>query len=276
MLSLESHHIVDLYCWVDDVVPKALPNPKGGRPSVLSDGELVTILTWNAVTLHQTTIKDLYKHARMYLNHEFPRLPTYNAFLDHCHRVTPLMFDILQSLLCNHAPIKIMDSTFLPVCTLPRSDKHRVAKDVAQYGRNHQGWQYGFKLHTAITLDGRLSAVALTPANVFDAQVMPTILNRFTKVAVGDSHYGAKVMGRIIWEKYGTIVIAPPHYKQKKKMTAPWQIHLLNQRSKIEAVFDILKEHLQIVTSFPRSVFGYLVHYVRILLGYQILALCAG
>ena len=80
-----------------------------------------------------------------------------------------------------------------------------------------------------------------------------------------------------LWKRSGTIIIAPPHPSQKRKIAAPWQIQLLDWRSKIEAVFDILKEHMHLVTSFPRSVFGYLVHYIRILLGYQILALsCVG
>lgn len=51
------------------------------------------------------------------------------------------------------------------------------------------------------------------------------------------------------------------------------QYLLLNWHSKIEAAFDVPKEHLHLVSSFPRSVFGYVVHYVRILLVYQILVL---
>ena len=163
----------------------------------------------------------------------------------------------------------------LPVCQLKRAEKHKVAAGIAAFGKNHQGWHFGFKLHVSITPNGQLCAVVLTPANIHDAQVMPRILNKKTKLAVGDSTYGASVMGRLIWENYGTIVIAPPHYKQKKKVMTDWQQLLLARRSKIEAVFDLLKEHLHLVSSFPRSVFGYLVHYVRILLGYQIMALAA-
>jgi hypothetical protein len=76
-----------------------------------------------------------------------------------------------------------------------------------------------------------------------------------------------------MWRRYGTIIIAPPHPKQKRKVSTPWQIDLLNVRSKIESVFDYLKEHLHLVTSFARSVNGYLLHYVRILLAYQIMTL---
>jgi len=102
---------------------------------------------------------------------------------------------------------------------------------------------------------------------------MPWLLNEHVKIAVGDTLYGARVMREYIHETYGTIVIAPPHPKQKRKLLAGWQLFLLNYRPKIESALDYLKNYLHLVTSFPRSVKGYLLHYVRILLGYQLLAL---
>src|SRR5690606_39503145 len=52
---------------------------------------------------------------------------------------------------------------------------------IASFGKNHQGWHFGFKLHASITLDGRLSGLALTPASMYDAQMIPKILNRDRK-----------------------------------------------------------------------------------------------
>lgn len=173
--------------------------------------------------------------------------------------LSPGYFDhvfVLQQLLCTDEPVKFMDSTMLPVCTAKRADRHRVAARIARFSRNHQGWHFGFKLHVSVTKGGHLCALALTPADVYDAQVIPHLLNSKTKIAVGDSHYGASVMRKKIWQQYGTVIIAPPHYKQKKKLMAPWQHALLNMRSKIEAVFDVLKQHLLLVSSFPRSVHG--------------------
>lgn len=275
MLSLHPQHITDLFVGIDDLVPHQERSPLGGRPAVLTNSELITLLVWNTLVLRQKTIKDVHTFTSFYLRAEFPELPKYEGFLAHCHRVTPVMFGVLQFLLCAHAPIKLLDSTMLPVCKLKRAEKHKVAQRIAAFGKNHQGWHYGLKLHVSITPDGKLCAIVLTPANVYDAQVMPKLLNKQTKIAVGDSHYGASVMGRLIWEHYGTVIVAPPHYTQRKKLMTPWQHVLLNRRSKIEAVFDVLKEHLHLVSSFPRSVYGYLVHYVRILLGYQIWALAA-
>lgn len=205
MLSLHPNHIVDLFVGIDDLIPKQLPSPQGGRPTVLKNSELVTLLVWNALVLHQKTIKDLHTFTSFYLHAEFPRLPQYEGFLAHCHRVTPMMFSLLQYLLCDDEPIRLIDSTMLPVCKIKRAGKHRVARGIAAFGKNHQGWHYGFKLHVTITKEGKLCGIALTSANVYDAQVTPKIINHKTKIVVGDSLYGASVMRRKIWEKFGTI-----------------------------------------------------------------------
>jgi len=98
---------------------------------------------------------------------------------------------------------------------------------------------------------------------------MERLVNSQTKILVGDSHYGGSVMRKRLWKRYKTVVIAPPHHTQKKKLAADWQMLLLHLRPKIKATFGKLKEHHYLVTSFPRSVTGYFTHYVRVLLGYQ-------
>lgn len=182
-------------------------------------------------------------------------------------------FALLEDLLDTEASVRIMDSTMLPVCKPHRTDAHRVAKNIAEFGKNWQGWHYGFKLHASTSLDGVLSGIALTPANVYDAQMEYLLLNKNCRIAVGDTLYGARVMRERMWKRYGTVIVSPPFPKQNKKITTPWQNELLSKRSKIESVFDYLKEHMFLVTSFARSVMGYLLHYVQTLLGYQILAL---
>lgn len=109
-----------------------------------------------------------------------------------------------------------------------------------------------------------------TTASTHDIHGMQHILNEYCNVAVGDTLYGAKVMGRAMYEMYGTKIVAPPHPKQKKKVATQFQNELLNLRSKIESAFDVLKEHMHLVSSFPRSVKGYFLHYIRVLLGYQL------
>jgi hypothetical protein len=142
MLSLQPHHIADLFVWVDDLVSR---EPKHvGRPASLSDAETITLLLWNTLLLRQKTLKDMHRFALCYLKSELPTIPKYNAFLNHCHRAAPRMAMILSRLLKSEADIVFMDSTMVPVCRLKRSDSHKVAKKVANFGKNHQGWHYGF------------------------------------------------------------------------------------------------------------------------------------
>lgn len=273
MLFLHTHHIVDLYSWVDNILPKPLPK-RTGRPVLVSDSEVVTMLIWNTVTLKQSNLKDIFNAISLYHRKDFPTLPAYSTFVSHCHKVIPQFLELIEILL-QSSSVGIVDSTMLEVCKLYRADSHKVAQGRATFGKNHQGWHYGFKLHATTTLDGKLSSIHFTGANEYDAQVLPHAVNG-QKILVGDTLYGASVMRKYIWEEFGTVIISPPFPKQNKKITTPWQNLLLNMRSKIESVFDYLKNHLHLVSSFPRSMGGYLIHYLRVLLSYQIMALSQG
>lgn len=264
---ISKQDLVLLYVMIDDAL-KQFSLPKFGRPSILSDSEMMTILIYNTLLLHQKNLKDILNFVSNYHDRDFPRLPKYSTFVEHANRLIPLMGNIL-SLTLAFSEINFTDSTMLEVCTLRRAENHKVAQNVASFGKNHQGWHFGFKLHAAINPQKQFSAFCFSPANVYDAQMLPKLVKQYMKILVGDSHYGARVMAKHIWEKHHILIIAPPHYKQKTKLTAWWQTVLLSARSKIESVFDILKEHMNLVTSFPRSVAGYFLHYLRVLLAYQ-------
>lgn len=266
MRALQKHHIVDVYVWVDDYLPKEV---KPGVKSVLRDSELLTILIWDGLNEPHKNLSSVYSWIEREYADYFPRLPKYQNFVAHCHRLLPKLVWLLQSLLVSDAPLRFADSTMLPVCKFIRASSHKVAQGFAQFGKNWQGWHYGFKLHASINHTNRLAALVFTPANEHDNQVMERLVNSSTRILVGDSHYGGSVMRKRLWKRYKTIVIAPPHYTQKKTMSADWQILLLHMRPKIEATFGKLKEKHFLVTSFPRSVRGYFVHYLRVLLGYQ-------
>jgi hypothetical protein len=267
MLSLQKHHIMDLYCIVDELVIEE-DNHKGGRPPLMNKKELVTILVWNVCTLKQKTLKDIHTSLCMYHKDDFKHIPKYSAFVDACQQAIPALEQMLSYLLESKASIRIVDSTMIPVCKLVRSNHHKVAKSVATYGKNHQGWHYGFKMHTTVDLKGNLSSIYFTGAHFHDAQALPFVLNKHTRIVVGDGTYNARVMRERIWRDCRCHVVAKVHPKQTKKLMTHWQHLLLLVRPKIESVFDYLKEHLHLVTSFPRSVRGFYFHYLKTLVGY--------
>jgi hypothetical protein len=258
--------ITTLFVVIDD---SAAAVRRTGRPSLLSDSELLTILIWCTVMLRQRQLKDIYRFVGQYHRKDFPRMPSYKNFVIHAHRLIPLMTQLLQNSFAFDSPLQFADSTMVQVCRLVRANHHKVARRVADFGKNHQGWHYGFKLHASVDPKGQFCGLVLTPANVHDAQLRPYLIRGRVKVIVGDSAYGARVMRERMWKERGTLVLAPPHFSQKKKLMTGWQCRLLRARPKIESVFDYLKNHLGLVTSFARSVTGYLFHYLRILLAYQ-------
>lgn len=271
MRVLRTHNILPLYVWIDDAVASATQTDKKvGRPSVLRDSEVVTILVFNLFVCQQQTIRQIYDWVIQYHQSDFPALPNYQNFLKHCHRCMPLLNKLLSSLLESEAQLRFMDSTMLEVCKLVRRKFHKTARGYAHTGHNWQGEHYGFKLHASVDNDGKLCAYVFSSAVASDSRAIPYLVNRHTKTAVGDSGYHS-ALNKKLHRMYGTIFIVPPHYKQRKQIMTRSQWKLLKRRPKIETVFDYLKQHLHLQTSFPRSMQGYALHYLRILLGYQLL-----
>ena len=274
MNTLQRQHIIDLFALIDDTMKEGsiIPHKIAGRPSKITDSEIITILIWGGITEGHKALKDIYSWVKREYTDCFPKLPTYQNFVAQAHRNFVQLVYLLQITLGidgQNAPIRFADSTMLPVCKLIRADSHKVAKGVANFGKNWQGFHFGFKMHASMNHLNQLTAIKFTPASQYDAQEIPSLIDGTTKILVGDSHYGASKMAKKAYRDYGTIIIAPPHYKQKTKLSAWWQIALLQLRPKIEATFGYLKENMYLVTSFPRSVKGYFLHYVRVLLGYQ-------
>ena len=268
MRFLHSHHITKLLAVVDSMVPPLPANPLGGRPVVLRQNEVISLLVFSCFVSPQHTLKGVYMWAQTFYYRRF-HLCSYKSWVRKCHQALPILLELLDRLLEKTATIRLLDSSMLHVCRLVRANRHRVAKGLATFGKNWQGWHFGFKLHVAVTPEGRLAAVHFTPANEHDAQQIPYLVNDHTTIAVGDGTYGASVMRRKMWQKHKAYILAPPHPKQKKKLMADWQHLLLKKRTKVECTFDYLKEHLHLETSFPRSVDGYAVHYLRVLVSYQ-------
>lgn len=175
MRALPLHHIIDIFAWVCSVTPDEA-KPRGGRPNKLRDSELLTLIIWNAITeMHSPTLIHLYRWIRDYhLGHgkTVLQLPSYSGFLAQIQRLKSKLQQLLAVTLQSAATLRFVDSTMLPVCRLVRADRHRVAKAVAAFGKNHQGWWYGFKLHVTCNSDRQLCAVTFTGANEADGEAV--------------------------------------------------------------------------------------------------------
>lgn len=266
--------LLTLYTTVDDLVQTA-PTPThrgpGGRPTILSDAELVTALVYAVGIAGTKTLKAAYNLTANSHGREFPELPAYEGFTQHIHRAAPLLWWVLGQL-CQPQTgdqIRLVDATKIPVCKNIRANAHQVTKGVADWGKTGEGWFFGFKLHLAVTERGALRVAILTPGNVNDRTQLDSLLKGFQGTALGDGGYLVHPTVRQSFWHRGVWLLTGVRKNMRKLMTA-WQYGLLKVRQRIEGVNDYLKEHLNLVTSFPRSVVGYLVHYLSVLIAYQL------
>ena len=155
MRNLLTEDITTFFTVIDDVLDNKW-NQKTGRPPVLAVSEMVTILVWCTLIVCIKTIKGIYEFIKRYHRQEFPRLPDYSAFVRYCHKVAPVLMYLLKNSFSRDEPLQFVDSTMVQVCKLVRADRHKVAKDIARFGKNHQGWHYGFKLHATVNNQGTI------------------------------------------------------------------------------------------------------------------------
>ena len=77
MRALQKHHIVDIYTWVDDYLPKEI---EPGVRSVLRESELLTILIWDGLNEPHKTLSAVYSWIEREYSDYFPRLHRYQNF----------------------------------------------------------------------------------------------------------------------------------------------------------------------------------------------------
>jgi hypothetical protein len=87
-------------------------------------------------------------------------------------------------------------------------------------------------------------------------------------LVVADAAYVSASLRQKLWDL--GILLLTPMRKNMKRLASLEQSQQLKGRSIIETVYSVLKERLGLVTSLPRSLDGYLVHYVLVLLACQL------
>jgi IS5 family transposase len=85
------------------------------------------------------------------------------------HRLTRQVGALLSAT-CGHdaaaARLYLMDSKPIPLCHALRHGRVRpLREDGARFGKTSKGWFFGFKLHAARHVAGRVMNIILTPAN---------------------------------------------------------------------------------------------------------------
>lgn len=269
--------ILHLFCDIDDFCKEFEPTfnrklicdkPKlRNRSSQMSLSEVMTIV----VNFHSSGYRDFktyyLEHVSRYLREEFPKLVSYNRFVELMRdSLVPLTF-YLESRKAECSGISFVDSTPISICHNRRIHCNKVFEGIAKRGKTSVGWFYGFKLHIVINHLGELLGFRLTPGNVDDRKPVPQIVKRLWGKLFGDKGYISKPLAEKLFDQ-DIELITKVKKGMKEKLIPLFDKLLLRKRAVIESVIDQLKNISQIEHSRHRSVSNFLVNVVAGLIAY--------
>jgi len=116
---------------------------------------------------------------------------------------------------------------------------------------------------------GNLLELRFTTANVGDRKILDVFLEKLhNSIVIADAGYLSPKLEKKA-AKNNNILLTCMR-RNMTKLASFLDICLLNLRPRIEVLFSILKERLGLITSLPRSVNGYLAHYIHTIFGYLV------
>ena len=198
---------------------------------------------------------------------------SYQKFVDALNRVAPYLVRIISKLLSlarkNPHLIKFTDSTDIPVCLPKNAKHHKTMQGLATWSKTGKGSFFGLKLHLSADLNGRILALKFTPGNSDDRKIFKKMNQKLKGLFVADAGYVSQDLERDFFVE-GERMLITAIRKNMRKLTTTAHILLLNLRMRVEIHFRVLKVCYGLVTSFPRSIDGYLTHYLSSICAYLV------
>ena len=198
---------------------------------------------------------------------------SYQKFVDAINRSAKYLARVTVELLAiartGAHPVKFTDATDIPVCLVKNANHHRTMQELAAWSKTGKGWFYGLKLHLSADLDGRVLALKFTPGNSDDRSVFKKMNAKLKGLFVADAGYVSHELEQDFAIE-GERLLLTATRANMRKLATDWQVALLNLRMRVEIHFRVLKLCYGLVTSFPRSIDGYLTHYLACVSAYLI------
>jgi len=268
----EINSVVEVFTMLDDLnaLLKLNKQISGRKPSLnLSEAATISLLK---ARYNIQTWKGLYQLLGDKFRGDF-NLPSYKSFVLLMNQSAKYILVLLNAFLQinrkKSGVIKLIDSTPLPVCRNYNISRHKTMRPLATRSRSTKGWFYGLKLHLVSDLNGNILYIKFTTANVGDRAILDKVLDKIKdSIVVADAGYCSKSLDHKANKNHNILITALR--KNMKKMASYLDICLLNLRSRVEVIFSILKERLNLETSLPRSINGYISHYIHVIFGYVV------
>jgi hypothetical protein len=272
-------NLLELYCVVDDFLKDFLPtfekkllesgHKKSKKSCSMSLSEIMTIMIY----FHQMRFRDFKsfftQYLKPHLNKEFPKLLSYNRFVELMPSILMPMCAFIQAQSKTPTGIYFVDATTIDVCHVKRASSNRVFKGIAKKGKSSMGWFFGFKLHLVINDKGEIMAFKLTQATTDDREPVQSLTKDLLGKLVGDRGYISQKLFDALFEK-GLQLITKIKKNMKNKLMPLFDKLLLRKRAVIESVNDQLKNISQIEHSRHRSINNFMVNLLSGIAAYSL------
>lgn len=276
MPILQDCALLALFCSVDDFCQVHLPTlnaravpakGKRNRPRSLSQSEIITLL----IAFQQSQFrcfKAFYTgFVCTYWRQAFPRLVSYNRFVEFVPSVLTLLADYLKSLMGRCRGISFVDSTALAACHNRRITSHKVFAATAGRGKTSVGWFFGFKIHLAVNERGELIALAFTAGNIHDIRPVPALVRGLFGKVYADKGYLSEPLRLSLLEQ-GIELVTKVRKNMKPRPLSDFDEYLLQKRAFIETVIDQIKNIAQVEHTRHRASTGFVSNVLSALVAY--------
>jgi hypothetical protein len=237
------------------------------RPSTLCLSEVMTIIVMFHASSYRNFKSYYTEHVCKHLCWAFPRLPSYNRFVELMPAALVPLCGYLQTRKGHCSGISFVDSTSLKVCHNRRIHSHKVFRGCARRGKTSVDWFFGFKLHLVTNDCGELLSLRLTPGNVDDRRPVPQLVKELFGKLFGDKGYISQTLFETLFEEKLQLV-TKLRQKMKNRLMLIFDKIMLRKRAIIESVTDQLKNISQIEHSRHRSVANCFVNLLAGLVAY--------
>jgi hypothetical protein len=267
--------ILPLFCDIDDFCllfeplweRKLLETRQRNRPSALCLSEVMTIITLFHASSYRNFKAYYIEHVMKRYAGAFPRLVSYNRFVELMPSALVPLCGYLQSRKGECSGISFIDSTSLKVCHNRRIHSHKVFAGCAQRGKTSVDWFYGFKLHLVINDRGELLSLRLTPGNTDDRRPVPELVKGLFGKLFGDKGYVSQPLFETLYDE-GVQLVTKLKRGMRNRLLPLLDKIMLRKRAIIESVNDQLKNISQIEHSRHRSVANCFVNLLGGLVAY--------
>ena len=242
--------ILPIFCDIDDFcllfeplwrtrLLAAVPRQRQ-RATTLCLSEVMTII----VLFHSSgyrNFKTFYtQHVLKHLAGAFPRLVSYNRFVELMPSALVPLCGYLQTRKGACSGISFIDSTSLKVCHNRRIHSHKVFAGCARRGKTSVDWFFGFKLHLVVNDCGELLALRLTPGNTDDRRPVPELVKGLFGKLFGDKGYISQPLFETLYDQQVQMV-TKLKARMKNRLVSFFDKLMLRKRAIIESVIDQLK-----------------------------------